>query len=180
MSDPDNKKYRGRRAYLNDFTQTELGEYIYSGAVYRYSGNHKTLLLRSWVLGIIAAGAIIANGCIPAAGMINCYYVIAPYVVCFVANVSVIWALCKLTSGGDPIREYNYKSSVKALPVRCLISFVAALVSIVSEVIYLILNGTSKEGTVPCSVLFLALDAIIAGAVWLLRILISRSEWNQI
>ncbi len=53
--------------------------------------------------------------------MAHCVFQILPYLMEVGAVGSVVWALARLTSGGETLRAYVYKATVQALPGRAVL-----------------------------------------------------------
>ena len=112
------KKQAGRRAYLNDFHRDLTGAYIYDGSHFHFAGDGwKQALLRLWALGIVLVVLVLAGG-FSGETMAHCVFQILPYLMEVGAVGSVVWALVRLTSGGEKLRAYVYKATVQALPGR--------------------------------------------------------------
>ena len=100
----EEKKRRGRRAYLEDFQKTATGEYVYTGKLHYYETQgleRRQALLRLWLLTGAIAAAVVVSGCVPAAGMSNTFYVLLPYAGALLSAASVVWlpegTLCATT-----------------------------------------------------------------------------------
>ena len=164
-----NKKRGGRRAHLNDFHVNLAGDYVYTGAHYTYvdQGRSRDRVQRElWGLSIAILLAVVAGGCSDAPAMLNCWYVILPYICEAAAAVSVIWAVARLRKAEDPIREYVYKKSVQPLPHRAMLCMIFAGLGFVTMVLYLVMNDSG--GRVASVITYLALKALVAGGAWLL------------
>ena len=88
----EEKKRRGRRAYLEDFQKTATGEYVYTGKLHYYETQgleRRQALLRLWLLTGAIAAAVVVSGCVPAAGMSNTFYVLLPYAGALLSAASV-------------------------------------------------------------------------------------------
>ena len=66
-----------------------------------------------------------------------------PYTVTLVLSFVQAWKLYKLTEGGDPVREYVWKSSTGWLPPLGLLTAASALVTAAAELVNLFLPGFS-------------------------------------
>ena len=79
----EKKKRAGKRKqYLNDFRVAVNGEYVYTGDYYSPEmdrSNYSRLRGCIVVAVAITAGFVFAAGLLPAAGSINCFYVILPF-----------------------------------------------------------------------------------------------------
>ncbi len=163
------KKRRGRRAYLDDFQKTATGEYVYTGQLHHYETegiSRRQALARLWILTAVMAVAQVVSGCVPAAGMSNTFYVLLPYAGGLLSAASVVWLMCRLSAGGDPLRHYVYTATVGQMRLRGYLVLAFAAVTLVGEAVYLILHGvgTVLAGTVVfviCQAIFL-----IAALAW--------------
>lgn len=175
------KKKKGRRAYLDSFKMRSDGTYVYTGAHYRYEGDtlRPDLIFLCGAAAIMLAAAV-AAGCVSAPGMQDTFYVILPYTIGLVADISVCWGTARLVKGakGDsPLREYVYEETVMQIPGRAVFAAVCAGLACVGEVIFLIRHG-AEEMTVGC-ILFLTAEM----ADFILAVLVSRRvkamRWNR-
>jgi len=171
------KKRKGRRAYLEDFKPNAAGEYIYYGAHYAWGGGRKRTLARLWLLSAASFCVSLANGCIPGTGMDGRPYVVLPYVAALIGAFSQLWAVGRLSSGGDPLREYVYEATVKKLPLRAVLTAVCAGVAILGELAGVVL--TQFSGGILFAILFMALETVVLAASFLLRRTILRLEWTK-
>ena len=165
-----NKKRGGRRAHLNDFHVNLAGDYVYTGAHYTYvdQGRSRDRVQRElWGLSIAILPA-----------MLNCWYVILPYICEAAAAVSVIWAVARLRKAEDPIREYVYKKSVQPLPHRAMLCMIFAGLGFVTMVLYLVMNDSG--GRVASVITYLALKALVAGGAWLLWRYMLTLKWEKL
>lgn len=171
------KKRKGRRAYLEDFKPNAAGEYIYYGTHYAWCGGRKRPLRRLWLLSAAGFCASLVNGCIPGTGMDGRPYVVLPYVAALIGSFSQLWAVGRLSGGGDPLREYVYDATVKKLPLRAILTAVCAGVAILGELAGMIF--TPFSGKIPFAILFMALETVALAAAFLLRRTILRLEWTK-
>ena len=174
------KKRRGRRDYLNDFRQNAAGEYLYTGEHYAFVEQGKSrrrFLTELWLLCGGALVAAVAAGCIPAAGMDSCFYMLIPYAAGLMGAVSLCWGLGRLTAGGDPLRAYVYQETVEKLPSRAALTAAAAGLTMIGAVIRLICSGF--DGKMWDSFLFLGLEAAVLGLSLLMRGRIHRQTWTK-
>ena len=143
------KKRKGRRAYLSDFQQNVSGEYIYTGAVYAYSDasgkTRKQTLARLWLMGGAAFVAALVQGCIPAGGMLGCAYVLLPFAAELLCACCAVWALIRLTTSREPIREYVYTATVEALPGRAVLTACFAAAALAGATVFLLLHPAERS-----------------------------------
>lgn len=165
------EKKKGRRAHLEAFKKNEKGEYIYTGKMYAFDEKNikwKTAVIRLGVVWAALMAMMIINGCIPAPGMANCFYVLLPYAAQVVAAASLGTALFSMISAGNPMREYQYEAAVKKIPLRAQLSAAFAGVNMLGEIIYLVQNGTGN--VLGMAALFLVLEAAACiCALWLYK-----------
>lgn len=165
------EKKKGRRAHLDAFKKNEKGEYIYTGKQYVFDETivrWKTAVTRLGAAWAVLMAAMIINGCIPAPGMANCFYILLPYAAQVAAAASLGAALLSVIQAGNPLREYQYEAAVKKIPVRSHLTAAFAGMNILGEIFYLVQNGA---GNVPeMAVLFLALEtAAFLCTLWIYK-----------
>jgi len=176
---PGEKKRGGRRAYLNDFSPRLDGGYDYNGTLHAFQEegmSRKQAMTRLWTLSAASALFILASGCVPAAGMQNCPYVLLPYVGSALSVVSVIWLMARLSGGGDPLRDYVYKATVEQYELRSMLVIVFAALSLAGDALYLILNGV--QGLVWGTIAFWLCQGAAVCLICLWRRAFSRLTWK--
>lgn len=199
---PETKKKK-RRAYLDSFRKNEEGRYDYTGNVYYFAGNDieennaegndfagnsperngfrgngealRPCLMKLWLLGAVLLGCLIAAGCISVPGMDNCFYVLLPYAAALMAGISVLWALGRMTAGGNPLKEYVYQASVEKLPERAVMTVFFAAAAAAGEAVYICLHGAEGKPAGFC--VFMLLNFAAAGAALMLRREIKTMKW---
>lgn len=180
----DIKKKR-RRTYLENFHKDSEGKYVYQGEMYIYRGNARAdgqsglgcELRKLWAWCLVLMGSLVAAGCISAPGMDNCFYVLLPYAVGLVAGVSVCWALCRLTSGKNPLKAYVYEASVKALPFRTVLAALCAGVCMIGEVVFVLRQGMGEKTVSFC--VFFMLNVLIVLSALMLRKRVRSMQWTR-
>ena len=149
------KKQAGRRAYLNDFHRDLTGAYIYDGSHFHFAGDGwKQALLRLWTLGIVLVVLVLAGG-FSGETMAHCVFQILPYLLEVGAVGSVVWALVRLTSGGE----------------MC-----AAGAGMLGTALCMIVHGTA--GRLAGLLLCLLLKAALLAGAWLLRRYVQTLPWE--
>lgn len=145
----EEKKRRGRRAYLADFHQTADGTYRYGGAMHRFTGpgSWKGALVRLWALTALMAAAAVTAGCVSAPGTAETVYVLLPLVLSCVCALSVVWLMARLTLGGPELRDYVYTATVGRVKVRGWATALFAAIALVGETVYLCLHGAGDRLT---------------------------------
>ena len=108
--------------------------------------------------------------------MAHCVFQILPYLVEVGAVGSVVWALVRLTSGGETLRAYVYKATVQALPGRAVLVMCAAGAGILGTVLCMIVHGTA--GRLAGLLLCLLLKAALLAGAWLLRRYVQTLPWE--
>lgn len=176
------KKRGGRRAHLNDYHVDLAGNYVYTGAHYAYIDQGRPLervKRELWALCIAMLMGVFAGGCSDTPAMMNCWYVILPYLGEAAAAVSVLWALVKMRREKEPFREYVYKATVKALPHRAMLCMIFAGLGFVCMLLYLVNAGTFGGKGLSVA-LYLAMKLLVGGAAWLLWRYSLSLRWEKL
>lgn len=175
------RRKRGENSYLNDFHPNLAGEYIYDGALYACTADadaRKALKRRLWICAALLLIAAVVSGSIPAPGMLNCFYVILPFILELIAAVTVAWAAVRLGRDWDAVREYVYERSVTVLPGRAMAAAVCAAAGFLCEIIYLAVSG--HDGQPLYAALYLLLKALSLLCALTIRRLVRRSDWAKV
>lgn len=143
----EKKAKKGRRAYLNDFRQGADGKYVYTGAHYELRPGEKLPAFRRGLLlfSVLSAASAVARGCNPAGGMLNCFYVIIPYILEVGGVAFTVYAAFSFLLSAYPAREYSFLKTVRRVPSLAGFSAVCAGVGIFVQGIYLILRRGAGE-----------------------------------
>jgi len=172
----DKRKF-SKRGYLSYFVKNAAGEYIYSGKLYSLNGEgYGAFIAKLSVLSFLSLASCVVSGSITAPGMTNSFYVIIPFILEIAAEVSVCWAACRFIVNKKPLREYIYDSVIKTVPLRALLAAVCALAGIISETVFVILNGAG-ENVLWC-VLYYILKIAVAVFMFLLRRYVKKTVWT--
>ena len=167
------------RAYLNDFHPTADGSFVYAGTSLHWDpigiSRAKALFLFGG-LALVQAAAAVVCGCIPAPGMLNCFWVILPYIASATALFLLIWALVRLTLSGNPLREYVHRATVGRFPVLTGACMLACILTGLAEAVFLLVYGASGQGRQ--AGLFLVCQALGAVCPLLWRRLCGRLRWK--
>lgn len=175
------RRKRGENSYLNDFHPNLAGEYIYDGTLYACAADadvQRSLKRRLWACAALLPAAAVASGSIPAPGMLNCFYVILPFLFELIAAVTVAWAVVKLGRDWDAVREYVYERSVTVLPGRAAAAAVCAAAGFLCEIIYLAVSG--HDGQPLYAALYLLLKVLSLVCALTIRKLVKRSDWVKV
>lgn len=176
----EEKKKSRRYDHLSSIIMDEDGNYGYHGATYAYSSpdkSRRSFLVKLWTAGIIAACCTVAVGCIPAPGMSNSFYVILPYVgeVAFVG--SLIWALVRMTAGGDPMRSYVYEATVEKIPGRAVGAMVFGAIGLLGGLADVFIKGFS--GPIWGAIVFFALKLLVVTSAYMIKLNIICANWRK-
>ena len=174
------KKRRGRRAYLDDFQKTASGEYVYTGKVHHFQSgevDRRQALTGLWAITAAMAAAVIVSGCVPAPGMSNTFYVLLPYAGELLSVASVVWLMCRLTAGGDPLRDYIYRATVAQMGLRGYLVLAFSAIALVGEGVCIALTGlgSSPAGTA----VFLLCQLVCLGSALAWKSFRKKLQWSN-
>ena len=159
-----------RREYLNEYHLDDSGKkYVYGGAYYALTATEKeakTVYAKAWALSAVLLGAVVGSGCINAAGMSNTFYVIMPYMAEVALLFSLLWNTVRLLLQGAKVKAYIYQATVPKLPSLSMALAIAAIISFVASLVFIILNGFEQQA-VKCILylffkLFICVSAVTA------------------
>ncbi len=120
-----------------------------------------------WVMGAAAMGLTVLCGCLPLAGMTRAVYVIAPYMCQFIAGGMLLWAVGKMTGGGDGLREYVFDASVPRLPGRAAAMALFSVLTAIGEGVSLLKLGDGSGNRAAVIVFFAAqLIVFVISLIW--------------
>ena len=166
-----------KKEYLNLYKERAGGGYEFTGTYFRFTGESFKKRFVQLVLVLSAIGAlIVASGCLNAAGMRNCYYVIFPYIGEVSAFFALAWNAFKLLSKGERVKEYIYNIAYPRLPRAALAVAALAGSSLVCSLVFILLNGA--EGGVAKCVVYLAFKLCIALAAVGFRQMIKKTKYE--
>lgn len=177
----DGKKKRpGRKAYLDDFQRTASGAYVYNGELHYFVEQGMTRVRALTVLWALTAGmaaAAVTAGCVPAAGTRDTVYVLLPYAGSLLSVASVVGAMCRLTTGGDPLRDYVYRATVGQFRARGVLVLLFAGGTLLGGAVNLRLHraGELLSGTV----IFLICEALVFIFAFLWKSVFLRLKWSK-
>ena len=155
-----------RKQYLNDFTVDVNGEYVYTGKYYcpeTDSSQYSRLRCRTVVFVLLSAACVFAAGILPAAGSINCFYVILPFLALIITCCIAAEKTLRLFSSGSSVREYVYEKTVPLIPGWIKAEIICASVTLLSELIFLLINGFGGRAAQTAAFLILIAFAASAG-----------------
>lgn len=173
------KKYKGRKAYLNDFQKNENGEYVYQGNLYAWQGESSLLrkkLFLLWGIGIAMVGLLASSAWVDAPGATGTFYVVIPVCAALIFGVSMLWGLGRLTAGGNVLRAYVYEATVVQLPIRAMFTLVSAGAAIIGELLFLIINGSGEK--LPAALVFLVMESTAFLLSWIFRQKVLKMRWK--
>ena len=177
----EKKKRAGKRKqYLDDFRPAVNGEYVYTGNYYSQEMERPDFSrLRGFIIAavVITAGFVLAAGLLPAAGSINCFYVILPFLAVIISCCITAWKVLSLLLSGYSVRKYIYENTVPLIPVWIKAGIISSAATLISETVFLSINGF--KGRELQTVIFIFLIVLsIAGYLLVLR-LIKRISWKK-
>lgn len=180
MGSEPNHKRRSRKAYLDDFQKGKNGEYEYQGSIYTYVSQGKSLnqaLATLWAFSLAALACALIAGFLPAVGTNGAFYTLIPYAVTLVLLIAHVWALCRLTTNRNQLREYIYLATVKRMEALSICTSVGAALTIFGYCVHLFMYGTS--GHVFDTVVFILLIIPIFSISLCIHHQICHMKWSK-
>lgn len=167
---------KNKRAYLDDFARDLNGNYEYRGAYCHYTGSvpRRKRLARLWGLCAAASALAVGAGFVPGATARAAVYVSLPYMAALLAVVYSLWALVRMTAGGEPLRAYIHEQTVQKLPGRCLLAAVLCGVAAAGQLVSLVLAGFSAA-----RLIYLVMLAAAAGLFIAARDAVEKMEYKK-
>ena len=168
-----------RKEYLKDYQQGADGKYTYSGKTYGLSGTDEDRKKSYLILVVIVAAltaSVIGSGLIDAAGMVNTFYVIIPFIGEVCALFALWWYLAHLMMEGPKVRGYVFEKANGRIPPAALILIFFAVCGLVMSAVFQLFNGF--EGKMMKCILYLVLKALNAGLAFLFRKYYNNLEWK--
>ena len=162
------------KAYLDQHVKDENGGYRYVGEWYRLQGG-QTRLYPFLGLVLLAGAAIVASGCITAAGLKNTWYVILPYIFEVSLLFAMAWQAVRLASGRGSLKAFVFEEVSPRVRPLCGGLILAEALSVLCSAVFLLTNG--PDGTlIDCAAWFL-LKALAAAAALLARKRYAALTW---
>lgn len=168
-----------RRGYLADFAPSVDGDYVYTGARYRFTEGEsaqKSWRLRLGLDAALPAAALFAAGFLPAPGSTDRFYVILPFLAAIVCAFVSVWKSVRVLSGGKSLREYVYTGALAPLPGWSLAGAIACGLTALTETVHLCLRGF--DGRAGAALGLLALLAAALAGFLLLRRTSAEKRWK--
>lgn len=170
---PGDDNRTGRRSHLNDFKRGGDGKYSYKGKLYAFDGEEaerKRYILKILIFSAASFAASAVPELFPPVklpGDVFNFSVI-PWIAQIIASLTVLWAAVKLYSGGEPLREYIYLRTVKALPGRLLVCVICAILTAGAYATLYLLYGVGGSNALNAAVRPIGslLCAVIASGVY--------------
>lgn len=169
------KKARER---LKDFGTDENGKLAYLGEHVRLADgqDRRRIVTTLWAACGVATLAVLGASLANPGGLSGCPYVVLPYMCQFVAMVSVVWGMGRLSVTGERMRAYVRDETFGALPRRSVAAAALGLAAVVGEVVLLIVSSAAPG--VP-ELAFLACEAVSVVALVALRQACLATEWES-
>ena len=170
-----------RKDYLKDYKQGASGKYEYSGLSYAFDGTgeeRKKAYLTLVGITVLMSASVIGSGLIDAAGMVNTYYVIVPFIGEVCALFALWWNLSKLLLEGEKIRGYIFETVNNKIHPATLIMVFFAVLGLVMSVVFMAFNGF--EGKMLKCILYLFLKALNAVLAFFVNKYYNKLKWKGI
>ena len=169
------KKARER---LKDFGPDDNGKMSYLGDHVRLveGQDRRRLVTTLWVACGVATLAVLGASLANPGGLSGCPYVVAPYIGQFVAMVSVLWGMGRLSVAGERVRVYVRDETFGALPRRAVVAAALGLAAVVGEIVLLAVSGAAPGAA---EIVFLSCEAVSVVALVALRQACLVTEWES-
>ena len=167
-----------RERKLRDIRLDDRGNAVYTGAMYRISGDDRRIRLYLGLGALGLAAAVIGSGCIDAAGANNTFYVILPFLGEACALFALCWQAVKVVAGREGLRSYVYDSAGKIIPGACRVLSVFALFGLAGSVWYLFSRGMGGQSVK--SVAYPVLKVLSAAGAERYGRAFRSLEWDEI
>ena len=176
------KEKRGRAGKASYFVPATSGKYVYSGPL--YSPDESSITAKKanvrrmlFSIGITALSAIC--GFLPVPGLGNTFYVLVPYALTLIFAAVSLWKAGRIAHwGGENLREYVYNTTVVRLPWLLVLCVLFAVLSVIGEALYLILNGINKAD-LPFVIIFFFISAAVSVSTLIWRKVETSIQWNK-
>lgn len=130
--------------FFKDYKKGQDGKYIYVGKIYRLKLDDKDIkkmIRKNWLIILLIFLLEIICGLLPFKGMIDKNYLIIPYLIELIISLMMIWANFHFSNYRDGLTNSQYQKGIINLKIESFILLIIPIVSIVSSIIYVILNG---------------------------------------
>ncbi|MBQ6608341.1 MAG: hypothetical protein IJH69_04475 [Firmicutes bacterium] len=168
-----------RKDYLKEYKQGESGKYEYGGISYTFDGTpeeRKKAYLTLTGIAVLLTASVIGSGLIDAAGMVNTFYVIVPFIGEVCALFAIWWNLSKLLMEGEKIRGYIFESVNNKVDPATLILIFFAVLGLAMSVVFQVTNGF--EGKMLKCFLYLFTKALNAVLAFLMKKYYNTLKWK--
>lgn len=135
-----------RNAYLDDYHKVASGEYIYEGKYLGFIDNKESFKRYRTTLYILTSIGILISlisGILPVPGAIDMWYIILPYSLEIILLGMGLYKEVRLFRNGLKIKEHIYEKTYGELKGIFSISLIGSALSLIGEIIYMILNGST-------------------------------------
>ena len=127
-------------------------------------------------IAVLLTASVIGSGLIDAAGMVNTFYVIVPFIGEVCALFAIWWNLSKLLMEGEKIRGYIFESVNNKVDPATLILVFFAVLGLVMSVVFQATNGF--EGKMFKCFLYLFTKALNAVLAFLMKKYYNTLKWK--
>ena len=169
------KKER-QKEKLKDIHQDNEGNLIYTGELLKASGDVSGVRVKLITGIVVIAAAVVASGCIDAAGANNSFYVILPYIGEVAAAFVLVWNSVRVVYAAGGIRKYILDTCSSRIPGACRMLTVFAVAGMIGSCIYMAQWGMG--GQTLKSILYPLLKVIAAVAAEMFRRYYDNIIWE--
>lgn len=179
MAEKKRKRWN-RYSKASQFAPGAGGELAYTGRYFTFQEtevSYRESMRRRIALAAISAVAVLACGCMPVPALTNTWYVLLPYMLTAIAVVSQVWAVCRMSYWGNPLREYVYDTTAKQLPLRTMLAMILSMCTLCGQICHLVLHGLQEKYYI-YDFAFLALFIVIFVCSMAWRRMEIRWKWS--
>lgn len=138
------KKKKGRRAYLSDYTMNVSGEYVYTGDWYTAQMDRDFGRFMGGVMGmlVLSMTLLVGVGCLSTGTTSGAFYVTLPHVLAIVLCAVCIYDCSIIAKSKGNMKTHQYQTSVPRLNSMSIAGAVCAFAAAAGQLGYILLAGS--------------------------------------
>ncbi|MCF0151314.1 MAG: hypothetical protein HUJ80_07900 [Firmicutes bacterium] len=166
--------------YVEFVQKTVDGSYIYTGPIFSYGekntlpfGRYKAVL---WICSLLLMAVSLASGTLYIAGMNSAWQVI-PLGLEIIMAYMTAWAAIRLTFTKQPMKIFEYRPTVGALPGRAQLTMYFAIAGFLAMMVYVFLHGFEEK--VLATLVYMLARIVMAITSALLFKTADLNDWDE-